>query len=118
MTHQEGEARIKSLQKEFLSWVEEHPHLGLLDHDRFNQVRRQAFTSTFEAFKMGRVGIKVSPPAALWYKFFAWAQVQGLPRDVEFEVQAKCFIISLEAFRVGAMVTGRDQGVQDAIHSR
>lgn len=108
MTHHEGEARVKSLQKEFLSWVENHPHLGLLDHERFNHMRRQAFSSTFEAFRMGRVGFSVTKPAALWNKFFGWAGINGLPPEVEFEVQAKCFVITLEAFRVGAMVTGQE----------
>lgn len=109
MTHQEGEVRIKSLQKEFLSWVETHNHLGLLDHHRFNNMRRSAFSSTFEAFRMGRVGVRGVRPIDLWNKFFGWAQLHGLPPEVELEVQAKCFLITLEAFRVGAMVTGGDE---------
>ena len=109
MTHQEGEARVKSLQKEFLTWVETHPHLGLLDHERFNQMRRQAFASTFQAFKMGRVGLSTHKPIKLWNDFFGWARLSGLPPELELEVQAKCFLVSLEAFRAGAMVTGSEE---------
>lgn len=110
MKHAEGEARIKSLQKEFLLWVEEHKYLRDLDHQRFNQIRRQAFSSTFDAFRMGRVGVSPEGNAQLlWKKFFAWATVAGLPTEIEFEVQAKCFLVSLEAFRIGAMVTAGEE---------
>lgn len=109
MTHQEGEARVKSLQKQFLTWVENHPHLGLLDHVRFNQMRRQAMASTFHAFKLGRVGIQHERPISMWNDFFGWAKLSGLPPELELEVQAKCFLISLEAFRAGAMVTGYEE---------
>lgn len=110
MEHSEGEARVKSLQKEFLLWVEEHEYLRHLDHQRFNQLRRQAFSSTFDAFKLGRVGVKPEANAQkLWNKFFAWALVAGLPPEVEMEIQAKCFLVSLEAYRVGAMVTAGDK---------
>ena len=116
MRHQEGEAHIKSLQKKFLLWVEEHQVLGQLDHGRFNNIRRQAFSSTFEAFRLGRIGLKQDlDPITLWKKFFGWASVVGLPNEVELELQAKCFSTSLEAFRVGAMVTGRDN---DGLHDR
>lgn len=109
MTHEEGEARVKSLQKQFLFWVEDHDYLSDLDRQRFNQLRRQAMSSTFEAFRLGRVGLKEDMESMqLWRKFFGWATVAGLPSNIELEVQAKCFITSLEAFRVGAMVTGRD----------
>ena len=108
MKHSEGEARIKSLQKGFLSWVEEHEYLKRLDPGRFNNLRRAAFSSTFEAFRLGRIGISDPEPAQLWRKFFGWATVAGLPSDIEVEVQAMCFRTSLEAFRVGAMVTGQE----------
>lgn len=106
MTHNEGELRVKGLQKEFLSWVETHEYLSRLDPDRFNRIRHQAFSATFEAFRLGRVGIRTPNPHSLWKKFFAWAMVSGLPPEVEIQVQAKCFETTLEAFRVGAMVTG------------
>jgi len=106
MTHEEGVARIKSLQKEFLLWVEEHEYLSRLDSARFNRLRKSAFSSTFEAFRLGRVGLKEEQdPLMLWRKFFGWATVVGLPGNVETDIQAKCFKTSLDAFRVGAMVT-------------
>ncbi len=117
MTHDDGVARVKSLQKEFLHWVEEHPYLSALDHDRHNRLRRSAFKSTFEAFRLGRVGIRDEAEAMpLWSKFFGWAAVIGLPDNVELEIQAMCFRVSLEVFRVGAMVTAA-KGVTNGIQS-
>lgn len=110
MDHETGEARVKGLQKEFLSWVEDHYYLSALEPARFNKIRHRAFSSTFEAFRLGRVGLRSADSGiALWRKFFGWATVAGLPKDVELEVQAKCFTTSLEAFRVGAMVTGAER---------
>lgn len=111
MTHQEGEGRVKGLQKQFLSWVEEHEYLQGLSPDMFNEIRRNAFSSTFDAFRLGRIGIKTDEEAGLWARFFGWATVVGLPQDVELELQVKCFQISLEAFRVGAIVTGAEDAI-------
>lgn len=113
MTHTEGEHRIKSLQKRFLGWVEDHEYLHALPPAEFNRIRRKAFSSTFEAFRLGRVGLGVTTQTSLWVKFFGWASIAGLPHEVEFELQAMCFLVSLEAFRVGALVTGAEE--QNAI---
>jgi hypothetical protein len=104
MTHVEGEAKVKGLQKEFLSWVESNDNLRSLSPEQFNTLRRKAFSSTFEAFRLGVVGLGEPAPDALWGKFFGWASIPGLTQDTELEIQAKCFRTSLEAFRVGAMV--------------
>jgi len=115
MTHEEGEVRVKALQKRFLTWVENHSYLQKLEPIQFNQIRHKAFSSTFEAFRMGRVGTGVyTDSQVLWRKFFGWALVSGLPPDIEFELQTMCFVISLEAFRAGALVTGAES---NALHA-
>lgn len=112
MTHQEGESRIKGLQKQFLTWVETHEYLKQLTPDLLNKIRRNAFSFTFEAFRLGRVGVSSNKDSAIWNKFFGWASVVGLPQNVELELQMKCFEVSLEAFRVGALVTGAENAIQ------
>lgn len=104
MTQEEGEIRVKGLQKEFLSWVEGHKALSAIPDTEFNDIRRKAFASTFEAFRLGVVGLGEPEPQDLWRKFFGWAGLPNLSSEVEIEIQAKCFRTSLEAFRIGAMV--------------
>lgn len=66
MTHSEGINKVKVLQKAFLCWVEEHGDLQGLDAASFNELRRRLFRSTFDAFRLGVVGLdKSGGPGAL-----------------------------------------------------
>jgi len=109
MTHTEGETRIKALQKNFLCWVETHPELSQLAPEKFNRIRRRAFRATFDAFKLGRIGLlpdEQNGDEVVWDKFFDWSQVDDMAGDTLHEIRTKGFSVTLEAFRVGALVTG------------
>jgi hypothetical protein len=106
MTQAEGERTIKKLQKEFLVWAEEHPTLRNLPADDFDGLRRSVFRGTFQAFRLGIIGL--DDASNLRQHFFQW--FDGVSPHLEFYAQTnlamECFRISLEAFRVGALVAG------------
>lgn len=110
MRQVDGEQKVKALQKAFLCWVEEDEQLKTLDPRTFNLIRRQLFRATFEAFRLGVVGLgdRLEGPI-LWKRFFGWVDdlpaLRTLPLTVSSEIRARCFRTSLEAFRIGALVT-------------
>lgn len=110
LSHREGERRIKCLQKEFLHWVEEHPQLKELDSHLFNDLRRRAFRATFDAFRLGIVGLAEDVDReVLWNHFFGWVEVDSLPDSAAKELKEECLRVALEAFRTGALVSpGRE----------
>ncbi len=108
MTHVEGETRVKALQKGFLCWVEECPDLADLEPLQFNRIRRSAFRATFDAFRMGRVGLS-GDDLGLWSAFFDWAMVPEVTDDFQIQLFARCFSVTLEAFRIGAVVSGAQE---------
>ena len=100
-----AERKVKSLQKEFLSWVEHHPVFYALDPDEFNELRRDVFRGTFEAYRLGVVGLDRRHTSLCAY-FFGWLDtvtVRLEPR-AQREISAECFRVALEAYRVGAML--------------
>lgn len=109
MTHSEGEKKIKTIQKEFLAWVEYHPELRALDPEVFNDVRHRVFRSTFFAFRLGVVGPD-SARTGLYNHFFGWLPEMELDSDTNREVAEKCFVTALESFWVGALVGHERRG--------
>jgi hypothetical protein len=106
MTQQEGEKKVKALQKEFLIWIEEHPALSLLDPDDFDRLRRSVFRGTFQAFRLGIVGLDAAENNNIRKYFFHWLDDTGLYlEEYHPDVTTHCFLTSLEAFRVGAVVS-------------
>lgn len=111
MIHREGEHKIKALQKAFLCWIEQHPDLTTLPPLAFNELRRKVFRSTFDAFRLGVVGLngEVREGEALWQHFFGWFEnnphMDALPIEVVREIMEECFRTTLEAFRLGAIVS-------------
>lgn len=107
MTQKEGEQRIRSLQKQFLSWVETHPQLRTLEPEVFNEVRHRVFRSTFFAYRLGVVGVD-APPPGLYKHFFGWLdsypEIHLLGAEATLEVAEQCFVTSLRAFWVGVVV--------------
>lgn len=113
MRHMVGEKMVKGLQKEFLSWIENHESLQDLrvsDRDTFNIIRKRVFRSTFDAYILGVRGVAETDTKSLWHKFIGWLEQdvgfrKYVADDVRIEVMEKCFRTALEAFRVGAMVS-------------
>lgn len=105
MTQLEGERKIKALQKEFLMWLEDHPALRMLGADDFDTLRRSVFRGTFQVFRLGIIGIEDSN-ASLKKYFFTWLETAPLGPSTESHIAMECFRVSLEAFRVGALVAG------------
>src|SRR5688500_5120877 len=104
-----GESRVKGLQKEFLQWVEVHPVLMRLPPSEFNGIRKKVFRATFEAFRLGIVGIDARDARPIWQYFFGWFDQQKgmnmLDAQTKLEVAERLFITTLEALRIGAMVS-------------
>lgn len=107
LTQKDGERKIRTLQKEFLCWVEEHPVLSLLPASEFHNLRTQLFRATFDVFRLGVVGVQADTDAVdLYMRFLGWIdEVVFLPGETAREVRGKCFKVALEAFRIGAMVS-------------
>jgi hypothetical protein len=105
MTQAEGEARIKVLQREYLTWVEDNPLFLELPPLVFNDIRKRVFRATFEAFRLGKVGLS-QEQNGLWGKFFGWAPLLNVNEEAQLEIQSKCFLVTLEAFRIGALTAG------------
>ena len=117
MTHTEGEKKIKVIQKDFLVWVESHPVLSAMDPDSFNDIRHKVIRATFQAFRLGVVGLD-ERTVGLWNYFFGWLEnhpeVRVLGSTLLHEIAERCFKSSLEAFRVGAMVAA-NRGDDNAV---
>jgi hypothetical protein len=108
MKQEIAERRVRGLQKEFLSQVEAHPVLFQMEPDDFNDLRKRVFRGTFEAYRLGVVGLEKGP-ASMW-EFFIWLghnkAISTLDYDTQLEVNEMCLRTALEAFRIGAMVAG------------
>lgn len=111
MRHTTGEKMVKGLQKEFLFWVEENPIFDDIDAVAFNIIRKRVFRTTFEAFRLGVVGIEtLDSNEPLWKQFFGWLtdKEDGVSVDVTSEIKLalaeKGFRTTLQAFRIGSMV--------------
>jgi hypothetical protein len=107
MRHEVAEKKVRGLQKEFLTRVEHHPVLFQMEPDDFNDLRKRVFRGTFEAYRLGVVGLDKSD-VPLWVFFFGWLDnhdaIQSLEPTVRMEVTEMCFRTALEAYRIGAMV--------------
>lgn len=118
MTQQEGERKIKALQKEFLMWLEDHPSVGAMAADDFDALRKSVFRGTFQAFRLGIIGIEDSG-AALRKYFFTWLETTPyFGPTAEVHLSLECFKVSLEAFRVGALVAGARTRETDEVYIR
>lgn len=108
MDEEIAEKRIKLLQRRMLSFVEEHPTLSSLHPTPFNKIRKKVFRATFEAYRLGRVGIP--DDVDLFEHFIGWlTDYSPLVQDqVREEIRNRCFGVTLEAFRIGALVAGHD----------
>lgn len=102
-----AEKKIRGLQKEFLTSVENHPILFQMDPDSFNDLRKRVFRGTFEAYRLGVIGLDKST-VSLWTYFFGWLDnhqvIESLDPETRAEITEMCFRTALEAYRVGAMV--------------
>lgn len=101
-----AERKIRGLQKEFFTRVEQHPALMALPADEFNTLRKRVFRGTFSAYRLGVVGIEQNGTANLYDHFFGWLDgaMQYLDPPHRKEVAQMCFFTALEAYRIGAMV--------------
>lgn len=110
MLQSDGEARVRALQKEFLCWIESQPELFALEPSEFNDIRKKAFRATFNAFRMGRIGLRdgddIDKSIELWLSFVNWGFSQRLSTTAKLALEARCFWTALNAFRAGAMVAG------------
>lgn len=106
MKHEAAERKVRGLQKEFLTRVEQHPVLFAMEPDDFNDLRKRVFRGTFEAYRLGVVGLDNGLPST--WEFFAWLggnrAVNALPEEMRLEVSELCLRTALEAFRVGSMI--------------
>lgn len=108
MTQELAEKKIRGLQKEILTRMEDHEVFRVLSPDSFNAVRRRVFRGTFDAYRLGVVGLaSVKEPDVLYASFFGWAdEVQpALSPTLYDQMVDMCFGTALEAFRIGAMVS-------------
>lgn len=102
MQQEIAEKRVKALQKEFLVQIEQHPILQAMDPVTFNALRKHVFRGTFEAYRLGVVGLD-SCTTSLWEYFFFWLD-ESLDAQMQDEVAEMCFRVALESYRLGAMV--------------
>lgn len=106
MKHETAERKVRGLQKEFLTRVEQHPVLFQMAPNDFNDLRKRVFRGTFEAYRIGVVGLENSLPST--WEFFMWLggnpAVNALPEEMRLEVTEMCLRTALAAFRIGAMV--------------
>lgn len=117
LTQTEGERKIKLLQKEFLIWLEDHPFTQKMDADSFDRLRRSVFRGTFQAFRLGIIGIEDSDLQLRKY-FFTWLETTPIGPTTEAHLAMECFKVSLEAFRVGALVAGARSKDEPQVYSR
>lgn len=108
LRHDAAERKIRGLQKEFLTRIEEHPVFHALPPDLFNAIRKRVFRGTFEAFRLGVVGHgNTGKPSDLYGHFFGWVEDAEpyLTPALHQQLVDLCFGTALEAYRVGAMVS-------------
>jgi hypothetical protein len=113
MDHTTAEKVVKGLQKDFLLWIEETPKLSTLTDDQFTTLRRRVFRSTFQAFRLGIIGIDPDDDGLLPL-FTDWLHDVKLDDSYAWEITNRCFMTALSAFRIGACVAAM-QEVEDAL---
>lgn len=120
MEHARGERRVKGLQKEFLTWIEEHPALRSTDPAAFNSFRKRVFRTTFDAFRLGVLGTGASVQH-LWTHLFGWLENQQVIRQVDsetaIEITDRYLRTTLEAYRAGALVAAGRRSEHEVQHS-
>lgn len=109
-----AERRVKAVQKGFLLGIEEHPVFHHLEPEQFNLLRRRVFRATFDAYRLGVVG--VDGAANLYDTFFRWLpEIEGyLTSALAIDLRHLCFRTTLAAFRLGAMVADARDGEEGA----
>lgn len=116
MMQEHGEKKVKSLQKEYLFWVENHAVLQNLHPTEFNAVRKKVFRQTWDAYRLGVIGL--GDVTGLFNYFFSWMDklytTEELHERVQNEIAEQGLRITLEAFRVGAMVAACKE-LEDAL---
>jgi hypothetical protein len=114
MTHEIAERAVKLLQKEFLLWLEEYQAEDV-DAVVFNKIRRAIFRGTFNAFRLGVIGLVARPeeeeypgqgylPMFLPHRLFT---VDPFTSAYQFhsELPERYFHVMLQAYRLGALVS-------------
>jgi hypothetical protein len=118
--HNEGERRIKALQKELLAWIESHRILQDIDPMLFNDIRHRIFRSTFQSYKLGIVGLTEHKPG-LFQNFFGWIAYHPALRatepEVTMDVAEHCFVAALKAFQVGVLVGHNKRSESNEVQS-
>lgn len=98
------ETEIKRLQKALLGWIEEHPDLLPLHPERYNGIRKRVFRSTWDAYRMGVLGIPERGP--LWEGLFGWIDgallTEGLPPETRIEIRERALRSVLISLWLGA----------------
>jgi hypothetical protein len=98
-------------------WLEDYPALRNIAADDFDTLRRSVFRGTFQAFRLGIVGVEDS--SNLRKYFFHWLEhTPYLGPSHESHLALECFKVSLEAFRVGALVAGARKRETDEVYVR
>lgn len=112
MLAQEGERRVKGIQKEFLARIEQHPIFGVLDAVAFNSLRKRVFRGTFAAYRLGVVGLDHTH-TNLYSLFFGWLEEATVGNPVELSIlhdaTEMCFRTALESYRIGSMVAAHTE---------
>lgn len=97
--------KVRALQKEFLTKLEEHPAFFVIPPDAFNALRKRVFRGTFSAYRMGVVGVERHDDFLVPF-FVGW--LSGLDTKLDpamhMEISEMCFRASIKAFRIGSMV--------------
>lgn len=107
MMQDAAEKQIKGLQKQFLIQIEEHPVFQHMGPTEFNDLRKRVFRGTFEAYRLGIVGIDgVSGRSELFSYFFHWLNdsTATMTHALQVQVAEMCFRVALESYRIGSMV--------------
>lgn len=106
--HELAEKKVKGLQKEFLVKIEQHPVFQQMEPREFNDLRKRVFRGTFEAYRLGVVGIEsTTGHGDLYTRLFGWlkgTQTEYMNNQIQHEIAHLVFRTALEAYRIGAMV--------------
>lgn len=112
MTPEVGERRIKAIQRDFFTYVEQHAIFYELQPDAFNALRKNVIRGSFAAYRAGVLGFTI-PSRDLWQYFFGWLEEDSastLTADSRSEVATKCLFAALDSYRIGVLVSlSRDQ---------